>query len=82
MTIIQMYASTNDYIEEDIKAFYEDLGQTIAVVQKTDLMFIKGDWNAILIDANKDWCNAVGKFALGKTNPRKAILKNVQNFVL
>ena len=65
-----MYASTNDYIKEDIKAFYEDLKQTIAVVHKTDLLFIQGDWNAIVGDANKDWSNDVGKFALEKTNPR------------
>ena len=41
MTIIQIYASTNDYIDEDIKTFYEDLEPTIAVVHKTDLMFIQ-----------------------------------------
>ena len=70
MTIIQIYAPTSDYNDEDIEVFYEDIEQTMAAVHKKDLLIIQGDWNAIVGDANKDWSNAVGKFALGKTNPR------------
>ena len=35
-----------------------------------DILIIQGDWNSIVGDSKKEWNNAVGKFALGKTNSR------------
>ena len=37
---------------------------------KKDILIIQGDWNSILGNSNKEWNNAVGKFAYGKTNSR------------
>ena len=42
----------------------------MATVYKKDILIIQGDWNVRVGDVNKDWSNVVGKFALGKTNPR------------
>ena len=65
-----MYAPTSDYDGEDIEILYEDIEQTMAAVYKKDLLIIQGDWNIVVGDANEDWSNVVGKFALGKINPR------------
>ena len=50
--------------------FYEDIAQTMTAVHIKDLQIIQGNWNAIVDNANKDWSNAVEKFALRETNPR------------
>ena len=42
----------------------------MAAVHKKYLLIIRGDWNTIVGNANKDCNNVVGIFALGKTNPR------------
>ena len=55
MTIIQSYAHTSDYNDEDIEVFYEDIEQTQRYIKNK---------------TNKDWSNDVGKFTLGEINPR------------
>ena len=42
----------------------------MAETNKKDILIIQGNWNSIVCDSNKEWNNAVGKFALGKTNSR------------
>ena len=70
MTIIQIYAPTSDYDDEDIDIFYEEIEKTMTETNKKDILIIQGDWNSIVGNSNKEWNNAVGKFALGKTNSR------------
>ena len=65
MTIIQIYALTSDYDNEDIKIFYEEIEKTMTETNKKDILIIQGDWNSIVGNSNKEWNNAVDKFALG-----------------
>lgn len=71
MTIIQVYAPTADYEDEDIEEFYEQLEAVIAKVPKKDILVVQGDWNAkVGPDAFNDWAGTVGRFGIGTTNDR------------
>ena len=71
MTIIQVYAPTTEYENEEIEEFYEQLDDIIAKAPKKDILVVQGDWNAkIGPDAFRDWAGTVGRFSIGETNDR------------
>ena len=70
ITIIQVYATISDYEDEEVGIFYEELEEMMVKVHRKDLLIVQGDWNAIVGNTNDVGRYAVGKFALGKTNPR------------
>ena len=45
ITVIQVYALTNNAEEAEVEWFYEDL-QDLELTPKKDVLFIIGDWNA------------------------------------
>ena len=71
ITIIQVYAPTSDYDDEEIEGFYEDLDKTIKEAPKKDIIVVMGDWNAkVGEDAHEHWAGIVGRFGCGETNDR------------
>ena len=46
ITVIQLYAPTNNAEEAELEWFYEDLQNIIELTPKKDSLFIIGDWNA------------------------------------
>ena len=46
ITVIQVYAPTNNAEEVEVEQFYEDLQDLIELTPKKDIIFIIGDWNA------------------------------------
>ena len=46
ITVIQVYASTNNAEEAEVEWFYEDLQDLLELIPKKDVLFIIGDWNA------------------------------------
>ena len=46
ITVIQVYAPTNNAEEADIEWFYKDLQNLLELTPKKDVLFIIGDWNA------------------------------------
>ena len=40
MTIIQIYAPTSDYDDEDIQIFYEEIEKTMTETNKKDILII------------------------------------------
>ena len=46
ITVIQLYAPTNNAEEAEVKWFYEDLQDLLELTSKKDILFIIGDWNA------------------------------------
>ena len=46
ITLIQVYAQTNNAEEAEVEWFYEDLQDLLEQTPKKDLLFIIGDWNA------------------------------------
>ena len=46
MTVIQVYALTNNAKEAEAKWFYDDVQGFLEPTPKEDVIFITGDWNA------------------------------------
>ena len=46
ITVIQVYAPTNNTEEAEVEWFYEDLQDLLELTPKKDVLFITGDWNA------------------------------------
>ena len=46
ITVIQVYAPTNNAEEAEVDWFYEDLQDLLELTPKIDVLFIIGDWNA------------------------------------
>ena len=46
MTVIQVYALTNNAKESEVEQFYENLQDLLELTPKKDILFIIGDWNA------------------------------------
>ena len=72
ITIIQVYAPTSEYTDEDIELFYELIENTVLKTPKKDFLVILGDWNAKAggADAHSIWPNSIGRFGHGSTNCR------------
>ena len=45
ITVIQVYAPTNNAEEAEVERFYEDLQYLLELTPKKDVLFIIGDWN-------------------------------------
>ena len=46
ITVIQVYAPTNNAEEAEVEWFYEGLQNLLELTPKKDVLFIIGDWNA------------------------------------
>ena len=53
ITGIQVYAPTTNAEEVEVEQFYEDLQDLLELTPKKDVLFIIGDWNALISHANK-----------------------------
>ena len=71
ITIIQAYAPTTDYDNDDIEDFYDQLQEVIDQAPKKDILVVQGDWNAkIGEDASKNWKGTCGQYCNPVTNER------------
>ena len=71
MTIVQVYAPTNDCRDELVEEFYDDLEKLLKTISRKDVLIVQGDWNAkIGADAFANWKGTIGRFGLGETNDR------------
>ena len=66
ITVIQVYAPTSNVEEAEVERFYEDLQDLLELTQKTDVLFIIGDWNAKV--GSQETPGVTGKFSLGMWN--------------
>ena len=66
ITVIQVYAQTNNAEEVEIEWFYEDLQDLLELTPKKDILFIIGDWNAKL--GSQETPGVTSKFGLGIHN--------------
>ena len=64
--VIQVYAPTTKAEEADIEWFYEDLQELLELIQKKDVVFIIGDWNAKV--GSQEIPGVTGSFDLGVQN--------------
>ena len=66
ITVIQLYAPTNNAEEAEVKWFYEDLQDLLELTPKKDILFIIRDWNAKV--GSQETPGITGKFGLGVWN--------------
>ena len=57
ITVIQVYAPTNNAEEAQVERFYEDLQYFLELTPKKDVLFIIGDWNAKVGSQENTWSN-------------------------
>ena len=63
ITVIQVYAPTSNAEEAEVERFYEDLQDLLELTSRKDVLFIIGDWNAIV--GSQEIPGVTGKFGLG-----------------
>ena len=66
ITVIQVYAPTNNAEEAEVEWFYEDLQDLLELTPQKDVLFIIGDWNAKV--GNQETPGVTGKLGLGVWN--------------
>ena len=66
ITIIQVYAPTNNTEETEVEWFYEDLQDLLELTPKKDVLSIIGDWNAKV--GSQETPGVTGKIGLGMRN--------------
>ena len=66
ITVIQVYAPTNNAEEAKVEWFYEDLQDLLELTPPKDFLFIIGDWNTKI--GSQETPRVTGKFGLGMWN--------------
>ena len=66
ITVIQVYAPTNNTEEAEVERFYEDLQDPLELTPKKHVLFIIRDWNAKI--GSQETLGETGKFGLGIRN--------------
>ena len=66
ITVIKVYAPSNNAEEVEVERFYEGLQDLIELTPKKDVLFIIGDWNAKA--GSQEIPRVTGKFGLGVQN--------------
>ena len=66
LTVIQVYAPTNNAEEAEVEQFYEDLHDFLELTPKKDVFFIIGDKNAKV--GSQEIPRVTGKFDPGVQN--------------
>ena len=70
ITIVQVYAPTSDYNDNEIEEFYDQLQTVIDQTPKKDIL-VQGDWNAKVSNgACGNWQSIRGPFSNDDTNLR------------
>ena len=75
ITVLQVYAPTNNAEEAEVEWFYEDLQDLLELIPKKDVLFIIGDWNAKV--GSQETPGITGKFGLGVQNEAGHRLKEI-----
>ena len=62
ITVIQVYAPTNNAKEAEVERYYEDLQDLLELTPQKYVLFIIGNWNSKV--ENKDISRVTGKLGL------------------
>ena len=79
--IVQVYAPTSGYNDNEIEKFYDQLQNVIDQTPKKDSLVVQGDWNAkVGRDACRNWRGICGPFCNYDTNERGLRLQESATF--
>ena len=71
ITVIQVYAPTTDYSDDQIEHFYSQLRRITNQAPKKDILIVQGDWNAkVGKDIQENWQDIYGPFCNATTSER------------
>ena len=71
ITVVQEYAPTSGYDDNEIEEFYGQLQNVIDQTLKKDILVVQGDWNAeVGKGACGNWQGICGPFCNDNTNER------------
>ena len=71
ITIVQVYAPTSDYNDNEIEEFYDQLQNVINQTPKKDILVVQGVWNAkVGKNARENQQGICGPFRHDDTNGR------------
>ena len=68
LTIIQVYAPTNDAEDESKEEFYEQLQQGVVATPRHDVLIVMGDLNGKIGQGNEGLEKVMGQHGLGRIN--------------
>ena len=69
--IVQVYAPTSDYDDNEIEEFYDQLQSIIEQTPKKRILVVQGDWNTkVSKNACGNWQDICGPFCNDDTNER------------
>jgi exonuclease III len=68
LTIIQCYAPTKMTEKDKKEEFYQQLGETITTVKKSDVIIVMGDMNAKIGPNNEGLEHVMGRYGMLNTN--------------
>jgi Reverse transcriptase (RNA-dependent DNA polymerase)/Endonuclease/Exonuclease/phosphatase family len=68
LTLIQVYAPTEQAPDDVKDAFYQQLAHTLNNVKKSDILVLMGDLNAQVGSSNENWETVMGTHGLGTMN--------------
>ena len=80
ITVIQIYALTNNAEEAEVEWFSEDLQDLLELTPKKGVLFIIGDWNAKV--GSQETPGVTGKFGLGIRNEGQRLIEFCQENAL
>ena len=68
LSLIQVYAPTNEVNDKEKDNFYEQLQTVVDSVHKHDLLLVMGDLNAKVGEDNEGYENIIGSHGAGEIN--------------
>ena len=68
ITVIQVYAPTEDKPDDEKDDFYEQLREVVRTVKQHDMLLLMGDFNAKVGQEDGMWRDEVGVFGIGTRN--------------
>ena len=75
ITVIQVYAPTNEAEEAEVERVYKDLQDLLELIPQKDVLFITGDWKAKV--GSQEIREVTGKFGLVVQNEAGQMLTEI-----
>ena len=79
ITIVQVYAPTNNATSEEKESFYDQLSTTLDKIRKGDIKIVMGDLNAKVGSDNTNFEHVMERHGLGEMNENGELFADLSN---